>query len=156
MHIKTYLMLTTDSLTHVHSAQDIRRCTTIWEYHNKLCKVYWKRQFYNFCIHQEVDEIQNLLKYSYIRNGVVYSPTDISRYIENSSNPNLKLNDNNDLVTIKDICKGDKLTLDFNMSYDLNSFHYWDLPSDIERDNLLQILKQKLFVPGRPQTCLSL
>ncbi len=141
----------------LYSLEFIPKGSTIWKYSNLTCHIFWKKQFLAHCHQLPFSGIKELITYSYIKNGLIYFPTDLSKYIDHSLGPNTAMRDENSAITTRDIKIGEKITENFKMSYDLDDFHFWEeLKDKLNRDQTLKLLQKKLSTKGRPKSSLQI
>lgn len=142
-----------DGKLELYSKSFIPKGTIIWQYSNLSCHVYWRRQFLNYCFDLLLAGIREFLNRSYIKNGVIYSPTDFTKYISHSFEPNTAMKDENSSIAIKDISENERFTENFGISYDEDDFYFWnEINEALDKDTLLRTMRDRLFSGGRPKS----
>ena len=146
-----------DEKTGLYAQELITKGSVIWKYANLTCHVFWKKQFLAHCDQLPLNEIRELLTYSYIKNGLIYFPTDKSKYKTHSLGPNTAMRDENTAVATKDILFGERLTENYRLSYDRDNFYFWEeLKEKLNREQILKLIYKKLSVKGRPKSSLHI
>ena len=141
----------------LYTQELIPKGSVIWKYTNLSCHIFWKKQFLAHCDQLPMNGIKELITYSYIKNGLIYFPTDWSKYINHSIGPNTAMRDENTAVATRNIQIGEKLTENYKLSYDQDDFHFWEeLKDKLNRDQILKLIRKKLSVKGRPKSSLQI
>ena len=154
--VKTYLDRSEASGIGLFSGQIIESGSQIWRLNDATTQIFWKKQFLTICENLSNESILDFIAHSYVREGNVYYLTDNSRFMRNSSHPNIAFRNPVSRVAIKRIEIGEELTLDYKLSFDDNTFFHWILSNNEfhTREEFVQFLTTKLMV--RPKRHLSL
>lgn len=102
--------------------EDVPKGTVVWEYNPATCHTYTIEGFIERCKSCSLEEIKNLINYSYIKNKLVYSITDDTRYINHSTRANVDFSNPKKEIALRDIKKGEEILENYFLSYDRNDF----------------------------------
>lgn len=152
LYIETYLVKDDINRKYLSSHEELKKGQTIWQFDERTTAIFWKKQFINYCYSLEKDEIVRLINSAYIKDGIIYSQTDNSKYISHSNTPNIAMINNNLAVATQDMPKDTILTINYDLSFDINSFHNLKLNYLANKEDLISELKRHLLKPGRPKS----
>src|SRR5690606_30620696 len=96
------------------------------------------------CNHLSAKAIVDKLAYSYIRNGIIYSPKDNSKFINHSDEPNIAFKDDETMIAIRDIHSGEEILENYVLSYDENDFFYLFPLENTTKEFLLNLIEKTL------------
>ena len=125
--------------------EDIAAGSIIWQFHKSTCQSYFKKLFLNYCNQLDRERLLEVISHSYLRNGVVYRPTDHTKFINHSFEPNTAFLDDKTLVAIRDIQKGEEVLENYLSSFDPNDFYYLKVDQEPSRDLILYQIKEHLL-----------
>ena len=133
------------------ATQKLKKGDSVWKLTDYSTSTYWRKQFVNYCYSLDIEEIRSTLNSSYIKNGIVYQLFDDTRLIKHSMNANLAFISPELIIAIEDIQEGDELSLNYFLSFDSNSYCFWELAQGVSKEELIQEIKDKTLIPGRPK-----
>ncbi len=134
------------------AAENIKKGTPVWEFNGNTSQVFWKKQFLAKCSSMSLPAILELLNHSYIKDGNIYSPSDRSKFINHSLDPNIAFQSLKREIAIKDIGKGEELTENYSLSYDKNDFFFWNINQfSHSKEELMAFLRGQLIKKVRPR-----
>lgn len=131
---------------------EIKRGTQIWVLNPLTTQVFWKKQFLNICSTLPKPVLEDFIKFSYVRNGSIYTLSDNTRFINHSFDPNIGFQNDKSLIALKDIAPGEELVENYHQSYDEVDFFFLDLPLNLSKQEIMKVLKENILSSGRPKT----
>jgi len=128
--------------------EDIKAGDVVWEYNPLTTQVFSKSKFYLVCQGLSLQAIGDLINFSYIKNNKIYYINDNTRFINHSTHPNIRFDNDNQEIALRDISKGEEITENYLQSYDENDFF---VSIDIDQHQTIEellftlnkVLKQK-------------
>jgi hypothetical protein len=132
-------------------SEKIAKNDVIWRLNPKTTGVFNKKQFLAFCENLSLTELKDAVNGAYLRNGVVYLPKDLRRFIDHSTFCNIALQNDKTIVALRDIEPGEELLCNYHTSYDKVSLHRLRLSSTLNREELLLQLRNLFLSGGRPK-----
>lgn len=117
------------TLAYCFSLSPVKEGEVIWMKESTSYKEFFKKDFLAFICFYSKEEIEHILRISFIDNGIVYVPKDDHFFFIHSEQPNCELNEMDLVVTKRKLMPQEPITLNLDLCFDKCNFHnfkaYW-------------------------------